>query len=201
MFDNENQDEELKAFEAKLGSLRPSGEGLDRRWRFLLAEEAAFNRHLPEADVAAAGQLICSRCGGSIAKGGRDKRRWAWPAAFSGMTVVAASLLLALVVRPGPQNVMTADRQNVSPSLASAVDKRADSIPWSAKGIFSRRQLVSGSVESSYLDLRDQVIRDGVESWKSPVSAIAITTNAKEKPQNCREQLDRLLQQERWNGS
>ena len=49
MFDNENQDEELKAFEASLGSLRPSADGLDRRWRFLLGQEAAFNGHLGDS--------------------------------------------------------------------------------------------------------------------------------------------------------
>ena len=50
MFGEEKQNEDMKAFEAALAALRPRADGLDPRWRFLLAEEATLNRieRLPE---------------------------------------------------------------------------------------------------------------------------------------------------------
>ena len=50
------------------------------------------------------GQFFCSRCGAAFRPARRrPKRRWAWPAAFSAMTAVAAVLLVALVVRVEPR--------------------------------------------------------------------------------------------------
>jgi len=85
MFGEEKQSEDLKAFEAELASLRPRADGLDPRWRFLLAQEAMLNHDLPGGEALEAGQFLCSRCG--AASSGHDKRRWAWPAAFSAMTL------------------------------------------------------------------------------------------------------------------
>ncbi len=82
MSHEENRPEDLKALEAALAALVPRGDRLDRdRLMFL------------------AGQTAASQPGAALS------RRWAWPAAFSAMTAVAASLLAVLVVRPGPQIV------------------------------------------------------------------------------------------------
>jgi hypothetical protein len=61
-----------------------------------------------------------------------------------------------------------------------------------------------GGEATSYLALRDQVLRDGVESWKFPVSpavATVRTKDAAEGPQSYREQLNRLLEQQGLRGS
>ena len=46
--------------------------------------------------------------------GRREKRRWAWPTAFSGMTAVAAALLVVLVVQSGSQTAVTPGEQGVA---------------------------------------------------------------------------------------
>jgi hypothetical protein len=82
MSHEENRPEDLKALEAALAALVPRGDRLQRDRLMFLAGRAAASR--PGAAVS---------------------RRWAWPAAFSAMTAVAASLLVMLVTRPGPQIV------------------------------------------------------------------------------------------------
>jgi hypothetical protein len=201
MFDEEQQSEDMKAFEAALAGLRPAADKLDPRWRFLLAQEAALNHNLPANDVLAASQFVCSRCG-AASSGRRNRRRWAWPAAFSAMTTVAAVLLVALVVRVAPQ-VAPGNGQGISPTSAAsaAVEKQADPTVWFARGNPSQRSPVSGGDETAYLSLRDQVLRFGVESWKPPASVETAATNTAEPVLSYREQLDRLLKQESFPGS
>ena len=195
MFDNENQDEALKAFEASLGELRPRADGLDRRMRFLLAQEATLNRNLQDSEVLLGGQCVCVRCGGAISNANKGKHRWAWPAAFSGMTAVAVVLFAMLVVRVGSPNAVTAGKPGTETPFASVGDGKADAVPsFDGNGT---RQL--GSDSMSYLNLRDQVLRFGVESWKTPVAAVA-TMNTDESPLNYRKQLDQLLMQDRMHG-
>jgi hypothetical protein len=194
MFGKEKQSEEMKAFEAELASLRPRADGLDPRWRFLLAQEAALNENL------AASQFICSRCGG-VSSSGRDKRHWAWPAAFSAMTAVAAVLLVSLIVRVEPRTAAPAGAEGVSLSVNSFAKTKDDADFSLPMRNLPRRPLLASSDETAYLTLRDQVLRFGVESWKSPVSTIAATTNGAEPVLSYREQLDRLLKQESLHGS
>jgi hypothetical protein len=201
MSDRENQDEDLKAFEAALGALRPRADGLDRRWRFLLAQEAAFNRSLPESDVLAAGRLVCTRCGGALSSGQRPEHRWAWPTAFSAMTVVAATLLAALVFRLGPQIAVTGGgQQRATTSLTSVLESQTNLAPWLAGASGLPRQPISDSPEASYLSVRDRVLRYGVDSWQLPASAVA-TADVAAPPLSYREQLNRLLKQECLHGS
>jgi hypothetical protein len=192
MSDREIQDEELKAFEAALGSLRPRADGLDRRWRFLLAQEAAFNQRLPEGEVLAAGRVICTRCGGVLA---RDRARWAWPTAFSAMTAVAAVLFVALLVRSGPElRVASADRGVAAALPAAAAEDRGGSVASVAGGYRWLQSPISAVGDVPYLDLRDQVLRYGVDSWRSPAST-AVATKLTEPTLGCRGQLDLLLKQ------
>jgi hypothetical protein len=75
---------ELKAIEARLAALSPRDDRLDRERLMFLAGRASVER--------------------PFEIGNRKSRAWleskAWPAAFAGMTAVAAALLVALVVRP-----------------------------------------------------------------------------------------------------
>jgi hypothetical protein len=198
MSDHENQDEELKAFEAALGSLRPRADGLDRRWRFLLAEEAAFNRSLPDDEVLAAARVVCTRCGGALARG---RVRWAWPTAFSAMTAVAAVLFVALLVRPGPEMwLVSADREIAAALPAAGTQDRGGSVAWVAGGYRWLQSPISVVGDVPYLDLRDQVLRYGVDSWRPPASTVAATRQT-EPTLGCRKHLDQLLEQGAFHGS
>jgi hypothetical protein len=208
MSDNENQNEDLKAFEASLGSLRPCADGLDRRWRFLLAQEATFNHSLgdcPDFRVGENGTVpfapsVCSRCGSTISSGRRDNHRWAWPTAFSAVSAIAAALFVMLLVRSGAQTAMPANEPRLAMPSASVSRDQTDAASWSVPGYGLSRRSVSGSDDASYLDLRDQVLRYGVDSWSLPASAVAAVKIA-DPPRSYREQLDRLLKQESFRGS
>ncbi len=122
------------------------------------------------------------------------------------MTAVAAILLVMLVTRwqlqsPG-QRASRALRPPRHPSPNSrqvrlAAENGSGPEYWLATGV--RRALrCSRHEEMSYLTLRDQVLRDGVESWKLPVSAVAATAGERcgGTAASYREQLNRLLEQQ-----
>jgi hypothetical protein len=119
MSNEENENEDLTAFERALAALRPQADGLDPGWRGLLAKEVSLTagglsqfssdengtvplgaRPLGKAARCAhpAGhRFICVHCGSDAPGGGRVVR-WAWPAALAAMTSVAAVLLAMLMV-------------------------------------------------------------------------------------------------------
>lgn len=122
--------EDVQAFEAALAAIQPNRDRLDRRWRALLAKEADLIAGLhaeqraeaplpsPESEAAACpGHVfLCVHCGSmrsaeemrnsaTAAVSVRGRRRWAWPAAFSAMTAVAAVLLVLLVRPDEPRSV------------------------------------------------------------------------------------------------
>ncbi len=88
---------ELRSFEAQLAALLPRTDRLDRERLMYQAGRASL-----------------------VAEIGR--RPWAWPAAFSAMTVVAASLLVALVVRP-PERVVETSSPSPQPAPMIAGDQ------------------------------------------------------------------------------
>ena len=93
MSEREIRDEELTPFESDLASVAPRAGGLDPGWGDYLAKEAELlGSRGPEGYPA---DQACPYCGRRV--NGRF-RRWAWPAAFSAMTAVAATLLAALLV-------------------------------------------------------------------------------------------------------
>jgi hypothetical protein len=200
MFGEEELSEELKAFEAELASLRPRADGLDPRWRFLLAQEARLNENVPAGEALAAGPFLCSRCGSALS-GRRGKRRWAWPAAFSAMTTVAAALLLALLARIEPQAVTPGSGENALPVAAPLAEDRADLHSPFVMRDSPQRPILFGSDETGYLTLRDQVLRFGVDSWRSPASPAAATTDFTQPVLNSRGQLDRRLRLDALFGS
>jgi hypothetical protein len=205
----ENEDENLNAFEASLRSLRPRADRLDPRWRSLLAEEASLMSPLSPGEGkgecckrSGGHRFVCIRCGRE-APTNRGVRRWTWPAAFSTMTAVAAVLLTMLVIRTEPRIAERGGEQGVAmpglPSGNRTENGRPDE-SWLAGANLSRRPLVLGTDEMSYLTLRDQVLRDGIESWKSPAPAVVVTRTT-ESPLSYRQQLDLLLKQQGLHGS
>jgi len=97
---------DLAAFEAALASLVPRADGIGRDRLMFLAGQAAV-----------AGRPVH----------GSRSRNWAWPAAFSAMTAVAATLLAVLVTLPGSQVVERV--VPVRPELNGAAPSQADRRP------------------------------------------------------------------------
>jgi hypothetical protein len=93
-------------FEAALAALAPRVEGFDRERLIFLAGQAAALRGV---GVSPAGDCP-DFCRAPAQQGGKNwtvpfsspRWRWAWPAAFSAMTTVAASLLVILCTRSAP---------------------------------------------------------------------------------------------------
>ncbi len=94
MSGKEDGSEDLKAFEQSLASLTPRGNRLDPRWRSFLAKAASLTAEL-------AAEMGIQTPADVPSAPGASRRQWAWPAAFSAMTAVAALLLVMLVLHPG----------------------------------------------------------------------------------------------------
>jgi hypothetical protein len=145
----------------------------------------------------------------------RRPMRWAWPAAFSVMTGIAALLLVALALRPVPQvverivervvSVPAKPQQAATQSTAgrvapgTAVDFPEMTVPglpdWMAWG-FSSLPSVNTNQQSSYAKLRNQVLLHGLERWKPAASESDATSPLHEEPVLGREQLNHWLDQE-----
>jgi hypothetical protein len=132
--------EELKQFADDLAALVPRADRLDPRFATLLEKEAALTAELAATHAAQPGRpTACPYCGRSgpgdraqfrsaavsAAPGGQDARapgrRWAWPAAFSAMSTVAAALLVMLLIRPQPQVVERTSQPPKTVPAASAM--------------------------------------------------------------------------------
>jgi hypothetical protein len=102
--------DELKRFAQDLSSLRPSDDRLDRERLAFLAGQASMT----------AGNIQ------SLSHSSSWRRHQAWPAAFATMSMVAATLLFMLVMRPavnelpsGARDVATQDHMRTSPQMAT----------------------------------------------------------------------------------
>lgn len=122
-------------------------------------------------------------------------RRWVWPAAFVGMTAVAASLLIMLALGPQPRVVERIVRvpTPVLPPNAADVQPNAvpsDAVPTGAEQPAFAHRLPPSSPPAVYLDLRDRVLAMGVESL--PPSAPS-EERADSQSANYRDLLNSLL--------
>lgn len=148
---------ELKSLEAALGTFVPRAAPLDR------------DRLMFEAGWQAA-----------VRSGVRPSRRWTGPALIAGMTTVAAGLLLAVLLRLEPrvaerivyvpvnsQPVVSQDepsrgdreQRGVDQTVASHLDTPARTTTAAALRL-----------SVAYLDLRDRLVGNAVDSWPSPAS-------------------------------
>jgi hypothetical protein len=109
MSNQEKRSNELTPFEAALAGLAPRVEGFDRERLIFLAGQASVL-----GDRAAGASPDWERAGGMRA------RRWAWPAAFSAMTAVAAALLVMLCTRPAATIAMAVPKDTASGVVKSA---------------------------------------------------------------------------------
>jgi hypothetical protein len=227
MGDKKKQNEDMNAFEAAMASLRPKADGLDRQWSDRLADEAgrlcvnpaghqyacvhcgvAAPRDCPNFRGHRRAAMVDEN--GTVPFLARSRRRWIWPAVAATMTAMAALLLLMLTVHPAPQIASKGEEHGVTTPLISVVREQTYPVfsgsqrmpePWYGIGNWSRSPIVSGSETISYLNLREQTLRFGVESWETPVLAIVAPTSAMEAPLSSRQLLDRLLKQQGLSGS
>jgi hypothetical protein len=103
-----SQEEGLKAFEAALAALVPRGDRLDRDRLMFLAGQASVGGILSETATAEGAPGVSPVPGKIHGQEARAMRRWAWPAAFSAMTAVAATLFVMLLMQAGPPSVVNA---------------------------------------------------------------------------------------------
>jgi len=140
MSGTEDQFPPLTPFEDALASIAPRVSGFAREQLLFLAGQASVE--------------------GPI----RPAARWAWPAAFSLMTAVAASLLVALCTRPDvPVAVHT--EPAVAPTVVSAEPAATEPplVGW----------LPQWTPTSRYTQLRDELLRPGVKVERPAARASA----------------------------
>ena len=123
---DEEQERDLKQFEAELASLVPRRDRVDPAWGSYLAEKAAERlgtaaaRTGPVETVRCEGRsghvFVCVYCGRSADRSA-GVGRWAWPASLAAMTSVAAVLLVMLVAGRG---VRVIDRTAGPPPAGAA---------------------------------------------------------------------------------
>jgi hypothetical protein len=200
---------ELKAVEAELASLRPRDDRLDReRLVFLAGQASALGRQQARRTATA-----CYR------QARPAIRPWAWPAAFAGMTAVAASLLIALVLRSGPTRVVERVRivrvpvaAHVEEGTPSAEDAGEDAHRSAAPGrrAFSPRPAArdwaprgNGPLSepdwsrfgsrAEYLEMIDRMLARGVDPWRQPPALPRHGEKGPDAPAPYREWLNTML--------
>ncbi|HEV3003234.1 MAG TPA: hypothetical protein VGX78_02190 [Pirellulales bacterium] len=172
----ENETQDVKAVEAMLSSLAPSTGKLDRDRLMFLAGEAAALARLPLARA--------------------PLRRWAWPAAFSTMSAVAATLLALLVSQPEPTVIERIVHVPAGqPSAAGVPTKDFVSGAETPNRVEAQRQELPANdrapTQGDYLRLRDQVLALGLDSWSPGRSAGAAAPA--DAPQSHRQMVERVL--------
>jgi hypothetical protein len=197
---------DLANLEAMLSSLAPRAAGIDRdRLMFLAGQASALP--LPMGQGRGEGEAMRGAASAqtahspdstaltlTLSQRERGQRgRWAWPAAFSAMTALAASLLVMLVNRPGPQVVERIVRVPVERPAAVADSPHIErDQPTLETGLASSPARRYAAFGESYLHARDQVLAFGLDSWmRSNPSAAA---SSSEPPASYRELRESLLQ-------
>ena len=137
----EDQNPELTAVEAALATLAPALGRLDR-------DQLLFR----------AGQASVSR------------RRWLWPGTTSVLAAVAASLAIALVLRPSPQAIATVayvpvQNSDSQPDLARVATDPVES-SWPRANEADR-------VQTRFSLLENQLVRWGLDGLGTPPQATA----------------------------
>jgi hypothetical protein len=220
--------QDLNELEAALRALVPRAQRLDRDLLMFMAGQASVEisaggchgdarvairqRQHAHASVGMAPKRLPGACFSSIPG-------WAWPAALAAMTGVAASLLVALAIRPAPRVVerivertvtVPAAPQEPAAAVAErpgrvgraqrappAMQETAAALPhWLTWEPFPRPG-VGAEGEPSYPELRRQVLLHGLESWKPLASESPVAGRGETWPAAYREQLNRWLEEQR----
>src|SRR3954464_7305376 len=134
---------ELTSFEAKLSTLVPRADRLDRERLAFLAGQASVTANRNQ----------------SLLNIGGWQRHPAWPAAFAGMSALAATLLILMVTRPvtrefsdsGFGDIATADRSHAS--SRNVVNTWPERLP----DTLSARDALSGDIEQRMTRLSKKI--------------------------------------------
>jgi len=195
----------LSELEAALAALVPRMEGINRDRLMFLAGQASVEPVGQIANLPEVRQI--------------KNLSHFWPAAFAAMTAIAASLLVALIIRPAPQATGQGAEQKVAVSAqvqepASAVaDGRAESgsmvdspamaaaLPDWWTWVLFPQPTVNMKYEPSYTELRNQTLLHGGESWRLQAILSAAPGRIQDEPVLDREQLNRWLKQEGVEGA
>lgn len=190
MFDDESN-RAVKAFEARLAALRPSGVPSPFPATHLAApddrdavEQSGVCRPIHACDTPAGHRFVCIYCGVETTRTGGH--RWQWPAVAAGLAA-----LLLLMATTGWRSQL-AIKQLRQPAAILVDDV-------TAPGTNSARTELTAS--RSYLSLRSQAIRDGIDSAVLPATPGVTPSSKSDIPLTYREALDRVLKQKDSWGS
>jgi hypothetical protein len=190
----ENETPDLNAVAAALASLAPSTGKLDRdRLMFMAGEAAARSKEAQSKETLAREAQSHSSAGAAPRL---LVRRWAWPAAFSTMSAVAASLLAMLLIQPDPQIserivYLPAEPPTLTNAPRETNVARAEPLPPDDPGA-GRQVNDRHPTDDDYLRLRDRVLALGVDSWTADQSATG--TAPPSRPSNHRQLFESILQ-------
>ena len=190
-------------FEQALSSLVPRAARLDRDRLMFLAGQAALlplplgeGRGVGLGKGQEHGEKSCGSAALTLTLSQRERgpeRRWGWPAAFSAMTAVAATLLVMVVNRPAPRVIERIVRVPIDapPVVAAApLAEREKSEIESERPLPPARS--PASFGETYLHARNQVLAFGLDSWMQTKPALAAASD--DAPTSYRELRDSLLQ-------
>ena len=211
--EEENRLDDLKEIEAALASLVPRGDRLSRDRLMFLAGQASVGGRTGAMATPGTDRRLVAPCtprrnmpttsvGAAPARGAR----WAWPSAFAAMSAVAATLLVALLVRPETSRDRIA---HVSAPVRPPAEKpaAADRTPASSlqppdSSLQTPDSRLSAHVQAtslrfppprdSYHELLARVLDRGLDAWKPPAGSGATVPAA--APATYRELLETLLE-------
>jgi hypothetical protein len=192
---------DLSEFEAALGALVPRAERLDRERLMFLAGQASV-------------ELQNSQPGTTR----QSRARWAWPAACTTMTGIAAALLVALTIRPAPQvverivTVPAAPQEPVAAVVQGRVEPESempsaavvaalpDWLAWDESFLRTHhapRDGIHHAERDEYDDpqIRRRLLLHASEWREPPGSRSAAIGRADDEPVPYHEQLHRLLEE------
>jgi hypothetical protein len=192
---SEEKQDELKSFEAALAALVPRTDRLDReRLMFLAGQQSMTGKKVRLPDTMLRSQ---------------SKRTWAWPAAFSGMSVVAATLLVMLISRPGSRNIENianytapqsapATESNETTDSSDYADRSSEYLTYFALAFLSgtdNRKIKGAESQYSNAVLLRQILAKGVDSWKPSETGHIDGKPINTRPLTNRELMNQLLDQ------
>jgi hypothetical protein len=182
---------ELRSLEAALASFAPRRDRLDRdRLLFLAGRESVRTR--PGATAPPAWRL-------------------AWPAAFSGMTAAAATLLILLVARPQPEAVerivyVPAAQPKAGEPAAKPAAPEAQRAPRESAAPSPLVAWLEGNRrrpslrQTPYFQALDEAMHQGLRPAPSPAPSALEEGRRPIGPLSYRDMLDRLLEESGTGG-
>jgi hypothetical protein len=155
---DKSPDRSMQGFEAELAGLSPRTVHLDRDRLMFLAGQAS----------ASSGMAASAY------------RGWAWPAAFSAMSALAATFLLTLVLRSPREvvKIVQVPAENVQTGDDTRADRQNDRLSRPAERVAAESEpsqpeaiaeMAAGRTAQGrpYVELRDRVLAMGFDGWPS----------------------------------